>query len=644
MSRAAKYKAPSRRGKNRLGPKRGQAWGPGNGEEAWGGPPSARRGRWDGPPNWGPGGPADWGPGGPPDWGPGGPPDWGPGGPPDWGPGGPPDWGPGGPPDWGPMGPPPEMEGGPGPPFPSGPWDWRPLRGNWRGRPWNRPPGEPRHRPDAPMPWGGPPDEGPEGFEQPRRQRPPRRGGGRWSSPERMEEGRRRSASPEQWARDGPRDLPRKQSPNGERRTWGSPGREGSPGGAGGKREKESQSPSRERRSLGSSVRDIRPSREQVAGTSGGTGSRWGRTERRGREHHSPIRKQSAWGSPKREERQERSGSSRRRARELDEAGGRRSSPRGSERSRQNRSREGGSTDRLRGEWQNPNGEATGRGSPRSYEGIDDLDGEGEESYNRGREMSPDGAGSACAEERSSFIDSSCSVPKEWTPCESVVHWWMQCQSTMPRKMAQQLKSTCPRPVLPDRSSETPQVNPRILSLLNNHQQISLRREMYFVLLLQEEVLDMLAPAMTVYEMAEEAMERGEPVDPMELREWSRHLIRFIGSINSRLLFKQRSLVLGFINPRLKVVAAKMSGQSPDGMLFAEDKVKLLKEIIMRFPQLTEIKRKFPRRRYNPFAAASYKPAYWKPFLGSRSKAVGIGKRGTGRRMEQSHSKGAGGH
>ncbi|XP_015267720.1 PREDICTED: uncharacterized protein LOC107111285 [Gekko japonicus] len=390
-------------------------------------------------------------------------------------------------------------------------------------------------------------------------------------------------------------------------------------------------------------------------GSSNETGGRWGRIERRGRERHSPTRKQSGWGSPKREARQEHLGSTRYHAREQGqvnpvEAGSRQSSAWCRERNYQNRSRDEGSSDSPKRERQSPNGEVRGQGSPVRSRGAENLDGGGAEgdSHERGgEEKSTYAAGRGSPEASTSFADlisGSPVVPKQWTPRESVVHWWTQCRSTLQNKMREQLMSLCPRPTLPDRSSETPRINPEIHSLLNTRQEKELRRATHVSLLLQGEVLDMLAPAMTIYEMAEEAMEKDEPVDPMELREWSRHLIRFIGSINNRLSLKHRSEVLSCINPRLKSVVSKMNGQSTKGLLFAEDKVKLLKEIVMRFPQLTEIQ-KLPRKRFYPFTRVVYdKQAQRRPLLRSHSKPLGLGKRGTAdQRVEQKHSQGAGG-
>ncbi|KAL8177929.1 UNVERIFIED_CONTAM: hypothetical protein K2H54_023686 [Gekko kuhli] len=639
MSRPASSQEYSRRRKHHLD---NQAWGAG--EEAWASPPSPRRSRWERP----------------------------------------------GPAEWGPEEPPAETEAGPGPPAP---WDRKhPPQASWRGRPRNRPAGQPWDRPGySQKSWGSPSREGGGSLDRPpRTQRMPRPGGGRWISPEKTGGGRRRTPSPGQGAWDSAEALSRHQGPNGDTRAWGSPGREGawersrnlerrareerpgSPGGAGGRwaaagrREEENQSPSREHRSLGSSGRDIRqesrgstsgwnqPSREQVAGSSNETEGRWGRTERRGRERHSPTRKQSGWGSPKREARQEHSGSTRHHAREQgqvnpDEAGSRRSSAWYRERNYQNRSRDEGNSDSPNKERQSPNGEVRGQGSPMRYQGAENLDGggaEGDSHEREGEEEKKTYAAGSGNPEVSAFltdlISGSPAVPKEWTPCESVVHWWTQCQSNLQHKMREQLMSLCPRPTLPDKSSETPRINPDILSLLNKRQEKELRSATYVSLLLQDEVLDMLAPAMTIYEMAEEAMEKDEPVDPMELREWSRHLIRFIGSINNRLTFKHRSEVLSCINPRLKSVVSKMSGQSTEGMLFAEDKVKLLKEIIMRFPQLTEIQ-KMPRKRFYPFTRVVYdRQAPRRPLLRSRPKPLGTGKRGTAdQRVEQ--SQGAGG-
>ncbi|XP_072833974.2 uncharacterized protein LOC110072577 isoform X1 [Pogona vitticeps] len=179
-------------------------------------------------------------------------------------------------------------------------------------------------------------------------------------------------------------------------------------------------------------------------------------------------------------------------------------------------------------------------------------------------------------------------APVSWVPREEVVDFWNQCQSILKKRVREYLLSTCPRPALPDRSSETPELNTNLLSLLNAKQVKTISRATSQIRFIQDEVLNMLAPAMTIYEMAEEAVEKGEAVDPLELREWIRRVIRYIGSINQRLLVLRRSEVLATINPRLRSVSTEMTGRSAGGMLFPEDKVKLLKEIIRKFPQLAQ--------------------------------------------------------
>ncbi|KAF7243104.1 hypothetical protein EYD10_10795 [Varanus komodoensis] len=187
----------------------------------------------------------------------------------------------------------------------------------------------------------------------------------------------------------------------------------------------------------------------------------------------------------------------------------------------------------------------------------------------------------------------------------------MRCRATLKNRLREQLMAFCPRPTLPDRSSEVPVLNPEILCLFSAKQVKEIESLSRPLRVLQNEVLDMLAPAMTIYEMAEEAMERGESVDPMELREWTRRLIRYIGSISHRLTLQRRIQVLGTLNPRLKMVSSKMASRCTDGKLFAEDKVKLLKEIVKRFPQLTVSQNRLSARRYQLAARRPPSAATW---------------------------------
>ncbi|XP_054836856.1 uncharacterized protein LOC129330721 [Eublepharis macularius] len=604
-----------------------------------------------------------------------------------------------GPEAWGTEAPPVETAARPGPALSPARRD---EQKGWSGRPRSFSPAEPWVGPDPLRPRGSSPreaswdrnEEG-GGFGQPRRSWSPEPDSGWWNSPA-SAAGGRRSPSSGRAAADSPEALRRQRSPDGDTRAWGSSGREanwkrprnagrpaweqrrGGPGearrrrGATERRGADGQRFRSQDRGWGREARQehqgsisswSQSSREQAVGSPNGTGGRWGRTEKRGREQLSPSGRQSSRGSPKREARQKFWGSSRHYMRgkhqvNPDEAGSRWSSPWGKEEEGQN---EEGSD--------SPDRAARGRDSPVGYGGGESLGEATAEQDSPEREGEEKGRYSAGSAEMSashthseggrrfgqpplslaaSVATDSSAAPKKWTPREPVVCWWMQCRSILVKKLREQQMAICPRPTLPDKTAETPEINPGMLSLLNQQQEKELRRSTYPSRLLQDEVLDMLAPAMTIYEMVEEAMEKGEPVDLMELREWVRRLIRFIGSVNQRLTLQRRYQVLGIINPRLKSVVSKLSGQSTDGMLFAEDKVKLLKEIIKRFPQLAETRSKMPPKGFDRLArTAYYKKAQRRPFVGSHYKPQRSGfefhKRGTvDRRVEQRHRQGAG--
>nr|XP_016854453.1 PREDICTED: uncharacterized protein LOC103281889 [Anolis carolinensis] len=177
----------------------------------------------------------------------------------------------------------------------------------------------------------------------------------------------------------------------------------------------------------------------------------------------------------------------------------------------------------------------------------------------------------------------------KWMPCKAVSHFWMtRCQVTIGKKARTYLRSTCPRPWLPDYSTRTPVLNKRIvLQLKRPH----LRRLSYACRkwqVLENELLDMVGPAMTIYEMAEEALGKGESVEPLELREWARHLLRYAGSLSQRLLFNHRSEVLGTINPQLRNMAQKMKDGTANGRLFTDDDMMLVLEVLAKFPHLVQ--------------------------------------------------------
>nr|XP_034973047.1 uncharacterized protein LOC118085972 [Zootoca vivipara] len=194
--------------------------------------------------------------------------------------------------------------------------------------------------------------------------------------------------------------------------------------------------------------------------------------------------------------------------------------------------------------------------------------------------------------------DGTCSAPQKWTPRQEVVDFWVRvCHTCLSLRQRRTLMSFCPRPTLPDRSHETPALNPDFANLGNAPEQRMLLGDAQKLGWLQDEVLDTLAPAMNLYEMAEEALEKREPVDPLELRGWAQRLLRLLGSLSNRLTLHRRVKVLRAINPRLQAICSKMSSRNSDGMLFGEDKVQLLKELLARFPQLSQNPTPYKRTR-----------------------------------------------
>uniref|UniRef100_A0ABM5ELE0 Integrase catalytic domain-containing protein n=1 Tax=Pogona vitticeps TaxID=103695 RepID=A0ABM5ELE0_9SAUR len=174
--------------------------------------------------------------------------------------------------------------------------------------------------------------------------------------------------------------------------------------------------------------------------------------------------------------------------------------------------------------------------------------------------------------------------PNNWVPQEEVVYFWNQCQSVMKKNVQKHYLASCPRPTLPDRCSETPELNPSIKDWLAAKQvNVDLGSGRY-LRLMHEEVLNMLGPAMTIYEMAEVAIEKQERVDPWKLEMLVRRTIRYIGSINQRLSRHYRSQVTKMINQQVKTKKPGLSHQSTGRLRSARNKWNLWKDKIQSFP------------------------------------------------------------
>ncbi|XP_053228868.1 eukaryotic translation initiation factor 3 subunit A-like [Podarcis raffonei] len=250
----------------------------------------------------------------------------------------------------------------------------------------------------------------------------------------------------------------------------------------------------------------------------------------------------------------------------------------------------------ARSNWQHSqSGDPDGWGSSASFQSGWAADGTEEGTPEMEEELGWDAAGE---DGMPAGSDGAHPTPQKWTPCQEVVDYWTRaCRTCLSLRQRRRLMSFCPRPTLPDRSHETPALNADIASLgVAPHQRADLV-DAQKLGWLQDEVLDTLAPAMSVYEMAEEALEKRAPVDPLELRECAQRLLRLLGSLSARLTLHRRVKALRAINPRLQSICSKMTSRNCNGMLFGEDKVQLLKELVARFPQLTQNNTTYKRTR-----------------------------------------------
>ncbi|XP_032992835.1 uncharacterized protein LOC117039761 [Lacerta agilis] len=238
-----------------------------------------------------------------------------------------------------------------------------------------------------------------------------------------------------------------------------------------------------------------------------------------------------------------------------------------------------------RSDWQqSQSGDPDGWGSFQGGWAADGAEGEEEPTWDNAED---DAVSSSSAVPVGS--DGVCFTPQEWTPCQEVVDFWTRvCRTCLSLRQRRALMSFCPRPTLPDRSHETPALNDDFANLRGTPEQRVLLGDAQKLAWLQDEVLDTLAPAMSIYHMAEEALAKREPVDSLELRGAAQRLLRLLGSLSNRLTLHRRVKVLRAINPRLQSVSSKMTSRNSNGMLFGEDKVQLLKELLARFPQLAQ--------------------------------------------------------
>lgn len=172
----------------------------------------------------------------------------------------------------------------------------------------------------------------------------------------------------------------------------------------------------------------------------------------------------------------------------------------------------------------------------------------------------------------------------EWYPTDGVtsfVEYYIR--RPMSKSARSKLKAECPRPILPNKVGQTPEVDPKIAQFLTKSKWNPRKGLESALRACQDKLLDIFGPLTKILEMTEEARALNKPLDPEELSGWIERAICISGNVNYSLSVERRKAILFKMEPKLANLALSESGKEADGLLFGDSFVKDLGQYVNTF-------------------------------------------------------------
>ncbi|KAJ1162896.1 hypothetical protein NDU88_003360 [Pleurodeles waltl] len=110
----------------------------------------------------------------------------------------------------------------------------------------------------------------------------------------------------------------------------------------------------------------------------------------------------------------------------------------------------------------------------------------------------------------------------DWAPAEGVADYLHdKLWKGFDKEVRNRLRAECPRPEIPDKVAETPDIDPSMLTFLKKFAKDPKKGIDRAWRSCQDKLLDLAGPLAKILEMALRAKESGEPIDPHTLAEWT---------------------------------------------------------------------------------------------------------------------------
>ncbi|XP_053311880.1 uncharacterized protein LOC128473653 [Spea bombifrons] len=196
----------------------------------------------------------------------------------------------------------------------------------------------------------------------------------------------------------------------------------------------------------------------------------------------------------------------------------------------------------------------------------------------------------------------------EWTPSSHIaefLRFWMR--RPLDKEVRQRLRSECPRPTVRDKVLNTPEFDPTFVTFLTKTGKDPRKGIELGLRSAQDKLLDVSGPLTQVFQMADEAIVDGSPLDPHLVRDWTQRALCLLGNANCAISSERRKAALFKLDAKLAELGPKELGADAKGLLFGERFIKDISQHVNLFTSLnkaqTNIRRVFrTESRFSPRA------------------------------------------
>ncbi|XP_056410408.1 uncharacterized protein LOC130344431 [Hyla sarda] len=175
----------------------------------------------------------------------------------------------------------------------------------------------------------------------------------------------------------------------------------------------------------------------------------------------------------------------------------------------------------------------------------------------------------------------------DWSPLPHVAQYVeLWARKSLDRSSRNKLRAECPRPFIPNRVVDTPEVDPILMKYLLKSGKFTKKGIERSFKTIQERILDLMGPLTKILNLAEHAAATDEPVDVRQLRGWAQRAICLAGTANTTCSVERRRSILMRLDPQLSHLAETEPGPSAAGMLFGDSLMKDVNRFVGLFTGL----------------------------------------------------------